>query len=125
MSDKLSKIFLIILIVGLGYLFSRHFNYRKEIRDNRAQTICKYTFCKQFPKSTEAFVKYCVDGKLYRNSSGGCPENSEVALNKYYVLDYSTIDPNKIIVDFSKEITDSTLIKELESKLEFKYWLDH
>ncbi|MCV2483314.1 hypothetical protein OD917_00135 [Flavobacterium sp. SH_e] len=125
MSEKLSKIVLIILVVGFGYLFIRGFNYKKEIKENRGQTICKYTFCKQFPKSTEAFVKYCVDGKLYRNSPGGCPENSKSALNKYYLVDYSTINPNKIIVDFSKEIKDSILIKELESKLEFKYWLDH
>lgn len=125
MSEKFSKIFLIILFAGFGYLFIRGFNYKKEIRENRGQTICKYTFCKQFPKSTEAFVKYCVDGKLYRNSSGGCPEKGESALNKYYLLEYSTIDPNKITVDFSKEITDSTLIKELDSKLEFKYWLEH
>ncbi|KAF2078723.1 hypothetical protein [Flavobacterium sharifuzzamanii] len=125
MSDKISKICLIILAIGFGYLFVKHFNYRKEIKDNRSETICKYTFCKQFPRSTEAYVKYCVDGKLYRNSPGGCPENSESALNKYYLVDYSAIDPNKIIVDFSKEIKDSILIKELESKLEFKYWLDH
>ena len=125
MSVKFSKLFLIVLVVGLGYLFFKGSNYRKEIVANRGQTICKYTFCKQFPKSTEAFVKYYVDGKSYRNSSGGCPENSEFALNRYYLVEYSTIDPNKIIVDFSKEITDSTMIKELESKLKFEYWLDH
>lgn len=125
MSEKLSKVVLIILVIGFVFLFVKGYNDKKEIYDNRGRTICKYTFCKQFPKSTEAFVKYCVDGKLYRNSSGGCPENNKVGLNKYYTLDYSTIDPNKIIVDFSEEITDSTLIKELESKLEFKYWLDH
>lgn len=125
MKEKISKIVLIILVIGFGYLFVKAHNDSKEIYDNRSQTICKYNFCKQFPKTTEALVKYYVDGKVYRNSFGRCPENSEVALNKYYSLDYSTIDPNKIRVDFTKEITDSTLIKELDSKLEFKYWLEN
>ena len=125
MIEKFSKIVLIILVIGLGYLFVKGHNDRKEIYDHLGQTICKYTFCKQFPKSTAAFVKYYVDQKVYSNSVGRCPDYSESALNKYYSLKYSTIDPNKIIVDFSKEITDSTLIKELDSKLEFKYWLEH
>jgi hypothetical protein len=123
--EKFSKVFFVILLIVLVYLFMKESSYRKEIEEHPGQTICKYTFCKQYPKSTDAYVKYFVDDKLYRNSAGGCPDDYDLTINKYYVLNYSTIDPNKILVDFSKEVKDSTLIKELESKLEFKYWLNH
>lgn len=125
MKEKLSKLFLVLICIGLVYLVCKGKNYQKEIRENQGETICKFTFCKQYPKSNSAFVKYYVNNKVYRNSSGRCPDNSVSKMNKFFILKYSTIDPNKITVDFSKEITDSVRIKELESKLEFKYWLDH
>jgi hypothetical protein len=119
--EKLSKLGLVIIFIGIVYLFVKGYNYKKEIKEYPGETICRYTFCKQFPKTTESFVKYYVNNKLYRNATGRCPDDSDLKINKYYYLKYSTIDPNKIIVDFSKEVNDSTLIKELESKLEFKY----
>lgn len=125
MKEKLSKLFWVLICIGLVYLVCKGKNYQKEIRENQGETICKFTFCKQYPKSNSAFVKYYVNNKVYRNSSGRCPDNSVSKMNKFFILKYSTIDPNKITVDFSKEITDSVRIKELESKLEFKYWLDH
>nr|WP_198999532.1 hypothetical protein [Flavobacterium sp. ASV13] len=125
MKDKLSKLFFVFIIIGLIYLFFKGVNYKKEIAEHPGQTICKYTLCKSSGKSSSAYVKYYLDDKLYRRAVGGCPDSSEFKLNKYFVLKYSTIDPDKIIVDFSKEVKDSVLIKELKSKLEFKYWLDH
>ena len=59
--------------------------------------------------------------KLYRNRVGNSPDDYNATINKYYELKYSTINPNKIFVNFSKEVKDSALIKELEMKLEFKY----
>ncbi|TPG31331.1 hypothetical protein [Flavobacterium pectinovorum] len=100
-------------------------NYKKEINEHPGQTICRYTLCKPAGRSSDAYVKYYLDNKLYRRNVGACPDNSGFKLNKYFVLKYSTIDHNKILVDFSREVTDSILIKELETKLEFKYWLDH
>jgi hypothetical protein len=122
---KFLKVILVFLFIGIGYLFVRGSDYRSEIEQYPGQTICKYTFCKSVGKSRIAFVKYYVDNKVYRNSVGRCPSNSELKMNKYYRLKYSTKDPNKILVYFSEEVTDSILIKELASKLEFKYWLDH
>lgn len=125
MKEKFSKLFFVFVFFGLIYLVLKGINYKKEIREYPGQTICKYTLCKPTGKTTEAYVKYYVEDKLYRIRAGGCPDSSEFKLNKYFVLNYSTINPDKISVDFSKEVKDSVLIKELESKLEFKYWLDH
>ena len=125
MVEKFSKIFLVFIFLGLVYLIFKGRNHKEEIRKHPGQTICKYTLCKPTKGSGIAYVKYYVNDKLYRNKAGSCPDSSEFKINKYFVLTYSTIDPNKIIVDFSKETKDSILIKELELKLGFKYWLDH
>lgn len=123
--EKFSKVILVFIGLGLVYLVLKGRNYSEEIREYAGQTICRYTLCKPTKGSGIAYVKYYINGKLYRNRAGGCPDDSESKIDKYYVLNYSTIDPDKISVDFSKEVKDSTLIKELASKLEFKYWLDH
>jgi len=125
MEEKLSKLFFVFLFIGIVYLIVKESNYKKEIKEYPGQTICKYTLCKPSGKSSDAYVKYYLDNKLYRRNVGGCPDSSGFKLNKYFVLKYSTIDHDKILVDFSKEVEDSVLIKELQSKLEFKYWLDH
>jgi hypothetical protein len=124
-SEKISKIFLVSLLIGLVYIIIKGSDYKKEIEEHTGQTICKYTFREKYGKSKSAYVKYYVDNKLYRNRVGNSPDDYNATINKYYELKYSTINPNKILVDFSKEVKDSALIKELKMKLEFKYWLVH
>ncbi len=108
---RISQIVLILIGIGLIYLFVKGHLYRKEIAENRRETICKFSFCKEFPKTTEAFFKYYVNDKLYRNSYGRCPENYNEKLNGFYVIYYSAKDPNKIEVDFTQQITDTVKIK--------------
>ncbi|RTY85507.1 hypothetical protein EKL32_28530 [Flavobacterium sp. GSN2] len=121
-NEKLSKAFFILIIIGGIYLLIKSNKNRQEIEIHPGKTICKYTLCKEGRKSSSAFVKYVVDNKLYRTRAGGCPENSEEKINKYFFLKYSTLDPNKIQVDFSTEAKNKAEIEELEYKL--KNWLD-
>lgn len=110
-------------LIGLVYTCRKNSNEREEIEKHGELTLCKYTFCNPTGKSSDAYVKYYADDKPYRTRAGGCPSNRNVG--SYFMLRYSAKDPNEIVVDFSKEVKDSALIKELEHKLEFKYWLDH
>ncbi|RTY85829.1 hypothetical protein [Flavobacterium sp. GT3R68] len=121
-SEKLSKVFFFLIIIGGIYLLIQINKDRQEIENHPGKTICKYTFCKISRKSSTAFVKYVVDNKLYRTGAGGCPENSAEKINKFFFLKYSTLDPNKIQVDFSKEVTSKAEIEKLEYQL--KNWLD-
>jgi hypothetical protein len=114
--------FFIILLFLIIFSVYKGNQYQKEMEDYPGFTICKYTFCKKYPKSSGAFVKFCLNDTLYRRDVGGCPENSTEMLNKYFLLKYSTLDNNKIQVDFSQEITDVEQINDLESKL--KNWFD-
>ncbi|TRX23722.1 hypothetical protein FNW25_06870 [Flavobacterium franklandianum] len=98
-------VFLILLVTIL--LFVKGYFYKKEIENNKKETVCKFVYCKNAPKTTTSFFKYYVNKKSYRNSYGTCPENYDEKINKFYTIKYSSIDPNKIIVDFSKEIKDT------------------
>lgn len=110
MKKNINKFILLIMVFGLISLFIKGHLRSKEIQENKKQTICKFTFCKTFPKTTESFFKYNVNNKQYRNSYGRCPDHYDEKINKFFIIYYSSKDPNKIIVDFSKQITDTTAI---------------
>lgn len=102
-----------LLIVFFGFVIItaiKGYLYNKELETHKAFTICKYIRCKYYPKTSEACFKYYVNNKLYKNSDGRCPDNSDKKLQKFFVIAYSTRDPNKINVDFSKEVKDTTTI---------------
>jgi hypothetical protein len=121
-TEKISKVFLLLIFVGLIYLFYYRYKYKDEIENHLGITICKFTFCKSGRKTQTAYIKYFLNDTLYRRSEGSCPENYEKKLNKYFLLKYSTKDNDKIEVDFSKEVSDVEKIDYLESKL--KNWFD-
>lgn len=121
-TEKISKVFLLLILVGLVYVFYNGNKNREEIENYPGKTICKFTLCKSGRKTQIAYVKYFLNDTLYRRSGGSCPENSNDKLNKYFLLKYSTKDNDKIEVDFSKEITNVEQINELESKL--KNWFE-
>jgi hypothetical protein len=122
MKQKGTRVIIFLMIVALICMFVKCYNDSEEIKTHLGKTICKYTFCKQSGKSSTAFVKYYIDNKIYRTRAGGCPENSGGKINKYFNLKYSTIDPNKIEVDFSKEVMDKAEIEYLE--LNLKNWFE-
>lgn len=100
---------LCILLIVIA-LFIKGYLYKDEIANHRKQTICKFIYCKQYPKTTTSFFEYHIDNRTYQNSYGQCPINHAESINKFFLMYYSAIDPNKIEVDFSKEIVDTTTI---------------
>ena len=98
---------LLLFIILIGALFIRGFSHRKEIENYHATTVCKYVRCKKYPKTSSSYFKYYVKGKEYINKSGRCPKNGEEKINHFFIVHYSEINPNKIKVDFSEEVTDS------------------
>lgn len=108
--QKIYKLFLLFIFLGVISLFVKGYLYKTEIEDNKRETICKFIYCKKAPKTTRSYFKYYVNNKSYINTYGNCPENCEEKINKFYIINYSKIDPNKILVDFSKEIKDTVKI---------------
>jgi len=85
-------------------------NYFNEIEKNKGTTICKYTYCYHGNKTSTARFRYYIDGVKYKNGGGSCPDYYKDKLKHFYVMHYSTLDPNKIDVDFTQEVTDTTAI---------------
>lgn len=118
MINRLSKFVLISYIVALICLVIKGCLYKKEIEENRAQTICKYSLCETSAKFTTSFFKYNVKEHRYRNSYGRCPENYDDKINKFFILYYSSRDPNKIEVHFNQQITDTLEILKADFSMD-------
>ncbi|KOS06019.1 hypothetical protein AM493_08195 [Flavobacterium akiainvivens] len=103
-------IVLVFLIGVVLFATLRKDTYRKEIAEHKGTTICKFTYCYHANKSSQARVRYYIDGVKFKNGYDDCPDNYRDKLKHFYVMYYSTLDPNKITVDFTKEITDTTAI---------------
>lgn len=101
---------LIIILLGFGYIFLKGYFYNEEIDAYKQQTVCKYVFCEKFPKTTRSFFVYYVNNQLYKTSYGGCPENYEQKIGGFYIMYYSAKDANKIKVNFSQQVIDTTAI---------------
>jgi hypothetical protein len=104
------KSILILIVLGVISIFIKGYLYKQEIKNNNVQTVCKFVLCKTFPKTTKSIFTYNINNKWYINSYGKCPDNYDKKINKFFRIYYSSKDFNKIIVDFSKEIKDTTEI---------------
>ena len=91
-------------------LFFYGYLYQKEIRENKGTTVCQFIYCKKFPKTTSSYFKYYVNGKEYEQDYWECPKDYGNKIGKYFTINYSKLDPEKITVDFSEEVTDNVKI---------------
>ncbi len=110
MKETISKIVLLIIVLIVISLFVKGYFYKKEIAENRKTTICQFVKCKRSPKTSASYFEYYVNGKLFKKDYGTCPEDCDQRIGKYYIINYSNIDPTKITVDFSEEEKDTVKI---------------
>jgi hypothetical protein len=103
---------LLAFVLILGYLVFKGYNYKKEVNENGKTTVAKFLYYKNFPKTKDYYFKYFVNGKSYINIYGQTQSGFHKNKGKFYSLKYSKKDPNKIIVNLDKQITDTTLILE-------------
>ena len=127
---EIYQILFILSFFGIIWISSFYSNYKdEEFKKNGVSTICKFTLFEPDPddNNERVIVKYFVNGKVYRNEPYRVylTDNMEKKLGKFFELKYLPENSNKVLVDFHKEIKDSIQIKELESKLTFKYWMNH
>ncbi|WP_146603306.1 hypothetical protein [Flavobacterium aquaticum] len=124
MKNKISKFVLLLFLIVIISMFVKGYLYKKEVEENKVESICRYVNCKTYPKSTQSVFRYYVDDKLYKTEYGGCPDNYDKMIGRYYVFHYSKIDPNKIIVDYKTEVKDTVKILNAgftSEDLKYKY----
>ncbi|OYQ33901.1 hypothetical protein CHU92_12495 [Flavobacterium cyanobacteriorum] len=110
MKLNIYKLLLFLVCLGVAYLFLKGYLYKREIKNNKQQTVCKFVYCEKAPKTTRSFFKYNIYNRWYTNSYGQCPEDYEKKINNFYTLYYSSKDPHKIEVDFNIPVTDTVII---------------
>lgn len=120
--EILSKFIILAFVATVAILFFREGARKSNIQKHGGITICKLTLCEQRGKNSVAFVKYYVNGRKYRTMAGGCPDGGSEKLNRFFSMKYNKGNPSNIVVDFSSEVNDSALIKELEGKIKFSMY---
>ncbi|UOX34213.1 hypothetical protein LXD69_01555 [Flavobacterium sediminilitoris] len=118
MKKHIYKFIILGFLLVLGYLVFKGYNYKKEINENSKTTIAKFLHYKNFPKTKKYYFKYFVNEKRFVNSYGQTQKGFHKNKGKFYSIKYSKNDPNKIIVNFDKEITDTVAILEAGFSIE-------
>ena len=110
MKKYIYKLVLVFFVIVLVFLVSKGYNYKNEVNKNGELTVAKFLYYKNYPKTTDYYFKYFVNNKTYINIYGQTMSGFNKNKGKFYEIKYSKSDPNKLIVNFDKEITDTTII---------------
>lgn len=111
-SRVISIAILSVLVIFLAYLFTTAYLKGKELEGYKGFTAGKFYHCKQYPKTSNSYYKYYVNGVLYRSKSGPpCPENADSLIGKFFTVEYSTKNPEVSRLDFGRVVTDTIFLK--------------
>ncbi|WP_396171141.1 hypothetical protein [Flavobacterium sp.] len=115
------KILTVIVITILSIFIARDFYIKSEIKKSNKFTIAKFTLKKRLPKTTNFYFTYFINGEKTVTANSGVDYsilNSEaeteiidnLKINHFYLARYVPKDPDKIIVNPLKEVTDTVAI---------------
>lgn len=97
----------------------------KDLDENKVTSIGKFSYCKFYPKTKTAVMVYYIDRKKYKEECSSCPDNYKSMLKKFYVIHYSSLHPDNVRVDFTKQVTDTVVLRrEGFSRKEIEHSLD-
>ncbi|MFP9113534.1 hypothetical protein ACLI1A_06310 [Flavobacterium sp. RHBU_3] len=118
----------LFIVVVFPILYFTSGSYNKEIDENKVVSIGKFSYCGNSGKTYSAFIVYYIDNKKYKEACDVCPDNYEDMLKKFYVINYSSLDPEKVRVDFTKRVTDTVALRregfsQNEIKRSLKPWV--
>jgi hypothetical protein len=119
--NTFSKYFVIIFVSVLTLIQLRSCLLNDEIKKNGTNIVVKFTLKDDLPKRTYFYFTYYVNGKKITTANSGIQYsilNSDteteiidnLKINHFYLAKYVPKDPDKIIVNPSKEVTDTSAI---------------
>lgn len=119
--NTFSKYFTIIFVSILLLIQLRSCLLKNEIKKNGTNIVVKFTLKDDLPKRTYFYFTYFVNGKKITTANSGIHYsilNSEaeteiidsLKINHFYLARYTPKDPDKIIVDATKQVTDTVAI---------------
>lgn len=106
-------IFIFFIFFGGIILLLRVWGYYKDkdLDENKVTSIGKFSYCKRYDKTKPAVMVYYIDRKKYKEECGTCPDNYQAMLKKFYVIHYSSLHPENVRVDFTKQVTDTVVLR--------------
>ena len=110
MINKISKIVLVLLILGVVGLIIVGNIRGYDIERNGKITIGKYVSQRNYPKTQTNFFIYYINGVKYKHNGGRTPRGFSENIGKFYKIKYSTKYKGAIEPLLDQEVTDTVAI---------------
>lgn len=109
--SKFSYLLIALIIIFIGYGQFKSILFERELKKNGKITIGKIDSIQTNPKRTYIYLTYIIgDDKITSFESGLNKKITKKDIGNYYEIRYLDESPEIIRTDFSKKITDTTLI---------------
>lgn len=109
--SKFTYLFIVLIIIFIGYGQFKSILFERELKENGKVAIGKIDSIQTNPKRTYIYLTYIVEGdKITSFESGLNKKITKKDIGNYYEIRYLDKSPEIIRTDFSKQITDTTLI---------------
>lgn len=116
-----SKILTVIVITILLIFIARDFYIKSEVKKSTKTTVVKFTLKDKLPKTTSFYFTYFINNQKNVTSNSGIKYSifnsdaetkiiNSLKLNCFYLAKYDPKHSDVIIVDATKQITDTTAI---------------
>lgn len=120
-NSKESKVLTVIIIIILSTFIARDFYIKNEVKKSNKTIITKFTLKDKLPKTTSFYFTYFIDSQKNFTSNSGIKYSifnsksetniiDNLEINGFYLAKYNPNHPNTIIVDPTKQITDTVAI---------------
>lgn len=110
MINRVSKIVLLFLILGILCLIIVGNIRGYDIEKNGKITIGKYVSQKNYPKTQTNFFIFYINGVKHKYNGGRVPKGFSKNIGKFYKIKYSTKYKGAIEPLIDQEITDTLAI---------------
>lgn len=110
MVNKISKILVLVFVLGLISLIVDSYFVKYDVEDKGKISIGKYVSRDNWAKGELNYFIFYIDGKRYREDGGRAPLGFSENLGKFYRIKYSEKYKGAIKALFNQEVTDTTEI---------------
>ena len=110
MINKISKIFVIVFILGVISLIVTSYFVKYDVKNKGKVSIGKYVSRDNWAKGELNYFIFYIDGKRYKEDGGRAPAGFSKNIGKFYKIKCSEKYKGAIQALFNQEVTDTTEI---------------
>jgi hypothetical protein len=110
MVEKISKLFVIIFVLGAIALIVNGYMKKGDIENLGKESIGKYISHDGWGKGETNYFIFYIDGNKYEGNGGRAHKGFKENIGKFYRIRYSEKYKGSIHANFDEQVTDTTEI---------------